>query len=125
MDIRRALINLIDVPDDAERIDVARAALADGPTLMSVRIKHELDLNPDTIGVYAIATVQYPIGSGSYRLQTFESGGLWGIASDSEPGYIEEVDQEQLDDLRGHLERFGVNVENFTVLAAKAAVVKE
>lgn len=60
------------------------------------------------IGIRAEATVSYPIGQGSRRLETFRSGGLWGIESDSDASYFAEVAREELNDLRQHLEAFGV-----------------
>ncbi len=65
------------------------------------------------MGIEAEAMIKYPIGGGNYRLQRFTSGGLWGIESDSGDDYITEVENDQLFDLKAHLETFGVNVRNF------------
>jgi hypothetical protein len=73
-------------------------------------------------GIRAVAEVTCPVGNGNSRIERLSSGGLWGIESDSDMGDIE---QEQLDDLREHLEHFGVDVNNFAELAAKAVVVME
>jgi hypothetical protein len=165
----------------------ARAALADGPALVSIKVEHEPDTSPDLdwigtysnepgpadrtvdreacgdwggshdyayfiaansgdetgnsdsvkqdyqrmeaynnqqwymLGIRAAAKVQCPDGSGSYRLEYFSSGGLWGIESDSDKDYIQEIKNEQLDDLYAHLEHFGVDLSNWDALTAKAA----
>lgn len=64
------------------------------------------------IGIYAKAEVSYDIGQGSRRLETLQSGGLWGIANDS-GDHLKEVEQEELAALKEHLKAFGVNVKNF------------
>ena len=66
-------------------------------------------------GCIAEATVSYPITplSTACRLQDFTSGGLWGIESDSDDGYREEVEKEQLAELKEHLEQFGVDTSDF------------
>ncbi len=68
-------------------------------------------------GCYAAAQVAYAIGGGSYRLEDFQSGGLWGIESDSGDDHRREVAAEELADLRGHLEKFGVDVSTCKELA--------
>jgi hypothetical protein len=65
------------------------------------------------MGIYAVAEVSYATGVGSRRIERLQSGGLWGIRSDSSPEYIEEVEQNELDDLREHLGHFGVDVSNW------------
>jgi len=62
------------------------------------------------IGIMAEATVSYSTGNGNRRLETFTSGGLWGIESDSSDDYIKEVEEQELDDLKEHLTKFGVDV---------------
>ena len=62
------------------------------------------------IGIVAKGIVSYDDGELTKRIETFTSSGLWGIESDSDKEYIQEIEQEQLDDLRAHLERFGVDV---------------
>ena len=103
-------------------------------TIDSITIRHESDFNADTsylgeytygmqdyermeglnngdwcfIGIIAEATVKYPINNnGSYRLETFTSGGLWGIESDS-GDYLDTVASEQIADLKKHLAVFGI-----------------
>ena len=76
------------------------------------------------LGIYAVAEVSYSIGGKCRRIERFQSGGLWGIESDSGQGYIEEVEQDELADLKTHLERFGVDTDNWADVAAKAAKIR-
>lgn len=71
------------------------------------------------MGIYAKAEISYSIDGGSRRLECFESGGLWGIESDCQE-CIEEVEIEQLDDLKKHLEQFNVNLSNYDTFAKEA-----
>ena len=76
------------------------------------------------VGITAEAIVSYPCGGGSSRLETLTSGGLWGVESDC-PDYVQEVMAEQLEDLRGHLQQFGIKTtdEDWTALC-EAAIEK-
>ena len=66
------------------------------------------------IGIVAEAEVSYPIDAqGNRRIEWFKSGGLWGIESDSDEKYIKEVEEEQSDDLKAHLEVFNVDTSDF------------
>lgn len=62
-------------------------------------------------GCVAKAEVSYPTGNGNRRLETLSSGGLWGIESDSDREFLDEVEREQLDDLADHLNHFGFDVD--------------
>ncbi len=64
--------------------------------------------NWQMLGCTAVAEVSYSIGNGSRRLETLSSGGLWGIASDSDKAYLREVEGEELADLAQHLGHFGI-----------------
>lgn len=72
------------------------------------------------IGVMVEARVSYSIGNGTRRLEWFESGGLWGIESDSGEEYLAEVAQEQIQDLREHLNAFNVDTSEFEAKAKEA-----
>lgn len=74
------------------------------------------------MGIRAECTVQCPAGPGWSRLQTFTSYGLWGIESDAGQEHIGEIEQDQLVDLKQHLQQFNVSTRNFGKLAAAAAV---
>ncbi len=65
------------------------------------------------IGIRAYATVKYLIGDGSYRLETLSSGGAWGIESDSTESYLREIEDEELSEVKAHLETFGVDTSDF------------
>jgi hypothetical protein len=69
------------------------------------------------IGIYVEAEVSYDTGNGTRRIEHLRSGGLWGVESDK---YIEEIERDELDDLKEHLERFGVNTENWADVVAQA-----
>lgn len=61
-------------------------------------------------GCRAVAIVSYPIDArGNRRLQEFSSGGPWGIESDSSETYRREVEKDELEDLKAHLEAFGID----------------
>ena len=47
--------------------------------------------------------MSYPVGKGSRRTEILTSCGVWGTESDSEPGYLAEIERDELDDLCGHL----------------------
>jgi len=49
-----------------------------------------------------------------YLLQTISSGGLWGIESDSDESYLQEIEQEQLMELRGQLHAVGFSQRAIT-----------
>jgi len=66
------------------------------------------------IGIMAKAVVSYRL-NGYCRLETFTSGGLWGIETDAGE-YLDEVKTEELDGLKNHLEAFGVDLSNWDKL---------
>ena len=55
------------------------------------------------VGITAKAEIQ----TGSGILQTITSGGLWGIESDADKEYIDQVDKEQLENLKQELKSLG------------------
>jgi hypothetical protein len=70
-------------------------------------------------GCVAKAKVSYSLPQGR-RIEHFQSGGLWGIESDSDGSYLLEVAKEELFDLKNHLEVFGIPLEDFEQLAQQA-----
>lgn len=52
------------------------------------------------MGIKAIANLLVPLGENYWIHQSVESGGLWGIESDSNEEYIKEVAEEELSELR-------------------------
>lgn len=59
------------------------------------------------MGCRAVAEISYPTANGR-RIDRLRSGGLWGIESDSSKEYIEEIEKEEMADLKGHVEKFGI-----------------
>lgn len=76
------------------------------------------------IGIIAEAEVNVQVNDGQayinrqiapqYLRQTITSGGLWGIESDSDASYLEEIEQEQLSELRGQLHAIGFSQRAIT-----------
>lgn len=74
-------------------------------------------------GCQARAWVSYPLNdTGDRRLESFSSGGLWGIESNSGADYESEVQSEELHDLKAHLETFGVDTSDFWQKVADAGI---
>jgi hypothetical protein len=71
------------------------------------------------VGITAKAEVRYPISTNCQRITSFQSGGLWGVESDSKD-YHKDVAAEELAGLKSHLEVFGVNLRGWKRLAAEA-----
>jgi hypothetical protein len=61
--------------------------------------------------------------NGNSLIQEISSGGLWGIESDSGADYFAEVEQEQLQELRGQLHAIGFS--NRAITAAFRSVERE
>ena len=57
----------------------------------------------DMIGIKAVATIHIPIEDNSSKIQTIDSGGLWGVESDSEDVYIKEIEKEQIGEIKKYL----------------------
>ena len=74
----------------------------------------------------AKAEVSYPINeSGDRRIETFRSGGLYGVESDSDSEYLKEVEKEQIEDLKQHLEHFNVDLSSFEKKVEEAERIEE
>lgn len=63
------------------------------------------------IGIMAAATVLYEMANGLRRLETFTSGGLWGVESDCAE-HCKAMANEEIEDLREHLSQFGITVSD-------------
>jgi hypothetical protein len=68
--------------------------------------------------VHAEAKVSYECGGKSRRLEKLSSRGVGKIDSDSSKEYFFEVAVDELQDLRVHLEEFGVDTGNFDEVIA-------
>jgi hypothetical protein len=58
-------------------------------------------------GVVAVATIHVPIGGGAFCCYTIESAGVWGVESDAEESYLEELYRDQRGELLVHLGKIG------------------
>jgi hypothetical protein len=65
------------------------------------------------IGIRAEADILIPSGNASL-VQEITSGGLWGIESDSDAGYLREIETEQLSELREQLRALGFSTRAIT-----------
>lgn len=76
-----------------------------------VRLKWQIDAD-ESQSIEATATVSYPMAGskGDRRLEDFHSGGLYAVDRPS-TDYCNELEDEQLDELRSHLSVFGVKVD--------------
>ena len=72
------------------------------------------------IGINAKALTSYELQQNTHFIEDFSSGGLWGIESDSDEHYIIEVVEEQLDELKDHIDRFNVDLLNWDELRREA-----
>lgn len=73
----------------------------------------------EMLGVVARAVVTIPFPSGGSKATTFQSS-LWGIESDSDPAYLEEMKHEVLEELRLELEAYGVGLTEWETMKDKA-----
>lgn len=99
------------IPDqcpDLSWLDQTDEEMGEGFEAQSNERKASYGSGWEMLGCVAQATVSYPIGGNSRRLQTLSSGGLWGIESDSDRAYMQSVAQEQLTELVDHLTAFGI-----------------
>ena len=74
------------------------------------RLKNYYDGNWSAIGIKAEAQIQILNNPSSWILQTIHSGGLWGIESDSTKSYLEEVEQEEISELKHILRKLNVQI---------------
>lgn len=64
------------------------------------------------IGIIAEAIIELPC-NGYKKMQVISSGGLWGIDSDSGSKYIEEIENEQLSELKEYCMQVNVYTKNW------------
>ena len=96
------------VPNDFENAEVAEASYK--------RMEEYNNSLWYMIGIKAVAEVYYRVGN-TGRLEWLSSGGLWGIESDSGEEYLKGIEDEELVDLKAHLEMFGVDTSEFERIA--------
>jgi hypothetical protein len=59
------------------------------------------------VGIKAEAETAISIGNGCWKLDTITSGGLWGIETDADEKFHNEIEQEQLAELKDYLKEYG------------------
>lgn len=57
----------------------------------------------EMIGIKAVATIHIPVDEDTIKIQTIDSGGLFGIESDSDDSYIQVIGREQIAEVKNHL----------------------
>jgi len=57
----------------------------------------------EMIGIKAVATIHIPINDNTVKIQTIDSGGLFGIESDSDNSYIQDIGREQIEEVKNYL----------------------
>lgn len=65
------------------------------------------------LGIYAEAKILIPSDQGGYITQHIKSPGLWGIESDSNETYFNEVAQEEKEQLKDMLKELNVDLSTF------------
>jgi hypothetical protein len=73
------------------------------------------------IGIKAEAHIACSLDGKTWKLDTITSGGLWGIETDADEKYHNEIEQEQLAELKDYLKEYGFTDEEIE----KAEVVIE
>jgi hypothetical protein len=94
---------------DLSWLDQSDAEMGEGFEAQSKERKESYGQSWEMLGCVAKAEVSYPCGSnGERRIEWLSSGGLWGIESDMDDNTRQEYEDEQLQDLAGHLAHFGI-----------------
>lgn len=57
----------------------------------------------EMIGIRAVATIRIPVNDDTVKIQTIDSGGLFGIESDSDDSYIKDIGRCQIDEVKNYL----------------------
>ena len=57
----------------------------------------------EMIGIRAVATIHIPVNDNTVKIQTIDSGGLFGIESDSDDSHIHEIWKDQIDEVKKYL----------------------
>jgi hypothetical protein len=98
--IRITVERLIDDDPDLSWLDQTDDVMGEGWQAQADERKERYnDGDWQMLGIRATATWLAPMGGASI-LQTITSGGLWGIESDSDPAYLAQIEDEQIEDVR-------------------------
>ena len=57
----------------------------------------------EMIGIRAVATIHIPVSDDTVKIQTIDSGGLFGIESDSGDSYMQDIGRDQIAEVKNHL----------------------
>lgn len=57
----------------------------------------------EMIGIRAVAVIHIPINDNTVKIQTIDSGGVFGIESDSGDSYIQDIGREQIAEVKNYL----------------------
>ena len=57
----------------------------------------------EMIGIRAVATIHIPVNGDTVKIQSIDSGGLFGIESDSSDDYIKDIGREQIAEVKNYL----------------------
>lgn len=57
----------------------------------------------EMIEIIAVATIHIPVNDNTVKIQTIDSGGVFGIESDSDDSYIRDIGKEQIAEVKNHL----------------------
>jgi len=68
-------------------------------------------------GVYAKAEILFPMEYGDYLVQQIESGGVYGIPSDTDEPYLSKLQNEQLYELLDILQMMNIDISEGKIMA--------
>lgn len=69
------------------------------------------------IGIKAMATIHIPVDEDNVKIQIIDSGGLFGIESDSDDNYMQAIGREQIAEVKNHLRILCVdNIEDCEII---------
>lgn len=109
-----SVLRLDDSDPDLSWLDQTDDEMGEGFEAQAAERKASYGDDWEMIGIRATAQVLIPMG-GASNMQTIESPGLWGVESDSTDEYLHQIEDEQLDELRGILDALGIDHSNATI----------
>ena len=74
----------------------------------------------EMICIKAVATVHIPIFDNAIRVHTIDSGGLWGVESDNDESYLQEIEKDQINEVKEILRILCVeNVDSCKIITGR------
>ncbi len=93
--------------EDRQKVIAQYGSIGDTCMAYAMRDKERLDAYNrgvwEMIGIMAVATIHIPVHDGTAKIQTIDSGGLFGIESDSDDSYIQDIGREQIVEVKNYL----------------------